>query len=142
LRLHLQATLQNATTRLRDADNGTLHYVRRIGKDEWHTVVVRPDGSLEDQTVTTRLSTQFTLGRQDGVFRLPVDQEEKGLALWRVNTPLDQSGDPGPSPRNQDTTNGGNVQLKNSDGLNSAPKGIAYTEQRVEALIAGRGIFC
>lgn len=125
----IEATLKNATARLRDADNGTLHYIRRIGKDEWHTVVVRPDGSLEDQTVTTRLSTQFTLGRQDGVFRLPVDREEKGLALWRVNTPLGQSGDPGPSPQKEGTTGGGGVQQKRL----ANPVGAAASETQNRA---------
>jgi hypothetical protein len=121
----IERTLKEATVRLRDADNGTLHYVRRIGKNEWHTVVVRPDGSLDDQTVTSRLATQFTLGRQDGLFRLPVDQEEKGLALWRVNTPLDQSGDPEPSPQNKDSTTGQDVQVGNSPTDASTPPPVA-----------------
>lgn len=137
----IEATLKNATARLRDADNGTLHYIRRIGKDEWHTVIVRPDGSLEDQTVTTRLSTQFTLGRQDGVFRLPVDQEEKGLALWRVNTPLGQSGDPGLSPRNQDTTQNGVVQQKRlSNPVAVAAEGSPPRTEQLRALVQELGI--
>lgn len=106
----VEQTLKKATVRLRDADNGTLHYLRRIGKDEWHTVVVRPDGTLDDQTVTTRLATQFVLGNQDRVFRLPVDQEEKGFALWRIDNPLVQSGEPRANPQREDTTGGRNVQ--------------------------------
>ncbi len=54
-----------------------------------------------DFTVTARLATQFSMGRQARQFRLPVDEEETSLALWRVNTPLVRSGEP--EPRNTKT---------------------------------------
>jgi len=101
----IQKTLQNAQARLRDVDNNSLIYVRRIGNNDWHSVVVREDGTIEDQTVTARLATQFSMSRQARQFRLPVDQEETSLALWRVNTPLVQSGEP--EPRNRSTNNEG-----------------------------------
>ncbi len=45
-------------------------------------------------TVTARLTTQFSMDRQARQFRLPVDEEDTSLALWRINTPLVQSGEP------------------------------------------------
>lgn len=53
------------------------------------------------------------MSRQARQFRLPVDQEETSLALWRVNTPLVQSGEP--EPRNRVTNNEG-FHLVKQDG--------------------------
>jgi hypothetical protein len=105
----IEKTLKTAQARLRDDEAGTFLYVRRIGKNEWHTVIVRPDGSLEDQTVTARLATQFSMDRQAGQFRLPVDEEETSLALWRINTPLVQSGEPETRNRKKPTEQSGPV---------------------------------
>jgi len=90
----IQKTLENAQARLRDEENGTLAYARRIGQGEWHLVFVRPDGTLEDHGVTASLATQFSIDRKAGQLNLPVDREEYSPALWRVNTPLVQSREP------------------------------------------------
>lgn len=53
-------------------------------------------------------------GRLRGLFRLPVDQQEKALALWRFDHPLANSGEPGTRPHNQDTPSARRVQEKTS----------------------------
>ena len=110
--LHVQLikkTLETAQARLRDVDNNSLIYVRRIGNNDWHSVVVREDGTIEDQTVTARLATQFSMSRQARQFRLPVDEEDTSLALWRINTPLVQSGEPETRNRGKSTEQNGPV---------------------------------
>jgi len=49
------------------------------------------------------------MSRQARQFRLPVDEEETSLALWRINTPLVQSGEPETRNREKSTEQSGPV---------------------------------
>lgn len=44
--------------------------------------------------LTAGLATQFSINRKAKQFGLPVDREKRSPALWRVNNPLVQSGEP------------------------------------------------
>lgn len=129
----IKKTLETAQARLRDDEAGTFLYVRRIGKNEWHTVIVRPDGTIEDQTVTARLTTQFSMGRQARQFRLPVDEEDTSLALWRINTPLVQSGEPETRNRSQAIEQSGPVNPE-------APMSPAGDLKKTVAKLTGKEI--
>ena len=104
----------------------------RAGDSGANPQVQTTEGTIEDQTVTARLATQFSMSRQARQFRLPVDQEETSLALWRVNTPLVQSREP----------RAGSLTVEKSKEVQGAvnPPTVGGDKRALRAKIIGFGV--